>query len=130
MTSSSGNYDVKSFFDIMWEKRPTDFILGYIILHLRTVIQINIIYFCFRKRDTGSGPLYPIMGFGQIYVYNNKLNFQIKNVCIIKCKLNAKTKRVFMKTKNSVKTKTTEGKTVRQTNTSPNHLNTFHLKFG
>ena len=48
-----------------WEKRPTDFILG-IILHLRTVIQINIIYFCLRKRDTGSGPLYPIMGFGQI----------------------------------------------------------------
>ena len=48
-----------------WKKRPTDFILG-IILHLQTVIQINIIYFCLRKRDTGSGPLYPIMGFGQI----------------------------------------------------------------
>ena len=48
-----------------WEKRATDFILG-IILHLQTVIQINIIYFCLRKRDTGSGPLYPIMGFGQI----------------------------------------------------------------
>ena len=46
-------------------KRPTDFILG-IILHLRTVIQINIIYFCLGKIDTGSGPLYPIMGFGQI----------------------------------------------------------------
>ena len=28
--------------------------------------QINIIYFCLGKRDTGSGPLYPIMGFGQI----------------------------------------------------------------
>ena len=51
-----------------WEKRPTDFILG-IILHLRTVIQINIIYFCLGKIDTGSGPLYPVMGFGQIYVY-------------------------------------------------------------
>ena len=49
------------------EKRPTDFIFG-IILHLRTVIQINIIYFCLGKRDTGSGPLYPIMGFGQITV--------------------------------------------------------------
>ena len=36
------------------------------IKHLRTVIQINIIYFCLQKRDTGSGPLYPIMGFGQI----------------------------------------------------------------
>ena len=53
-----------------WEKRPTDFILG-IILHLRTVIQINIIYFCLQKRDTGSGPLYPIMGFGQIYLIYN-----------------------------------------------------------
>ena len=52
-----------------WEKRPTDFILG-IILHFRTVIQINIIYFCLEKRDTGSGPtpLYPIMGFGQIKI--------------------------------------------------------------
>ena len=48
-----------------WEKRPTDFILG-IILNLRTVIQINIIYFCLQKSDSGSGPLYPIMGFGQI----------------------------------------------------------------
>ena len=48
-----------------WEKRPTDFILG-IILNLRTVIQIDIIYFCLQKRATGSGPLYPIMGFGQI----------------------------------------------------------------
>ena len=38
-----------------WEKRPTDFILG-IILHLRTVIQVNIISFCLGKRDTsGSG---------------------------------------------------------------------------
>ena len=45
------------------EKRATDFILG-IILHLITVIQINIIAFCLRKRDTGRGPLYPIMGFG------------------------------------------------------------------
>ena len=53
-----------------WKKRPTDFILG-IILHLRTVIQINIIYFCLRKRDTGSGPLYPIMGFGQM-MYTKK----------------------------------------------------------
>ena len=51
-----------------WEKRRTDFILG-IILHLRTVIQINIIYFCLGKIDNGSGPLYPVMGFGQIYVY-------------------------------------------------------------
>ena len=41
-----------------WEKRATDFILG-IILHLQTVIQINMIYFCLEKRDTGSGPLYP-----------------------------------------------------------------------
>ena len=41
-----------------WEKRATDFILG-IILHLKTVNQINIISFCLGKRDTGSGPLYP-----------------------------------------------------------------------
>ena len=40
------------------KKRATDFILG-IILHLITVIQINIISFCLGKRDTGSGPLYP-----------------------------------------------------------------------
>ena len=46
-----------------WEKRATDFILG-IILHLITVIQIDIIAFCLGKRDTGRGPLYPIMGFG------------------------------------------------------------------
>ena len=37
-----------------WEKRATDFILG-IILHLKTVNQINIISFCLGKRDTGSG---------------------------------------------------------------------------
>ena len=30
-----------------------------IILHLKTVNQINIISFCLGKRDTGSGPLYP-----------------------------------------------------------------------
>ena len=51
-----------------WEKQATDLILG-LILHLQTVIQINIIYFCLEKRDTSSGPLYPvpmIMGFGQI----------------------------------------------------------------
>ena len=41
-----------------WEKRATNFILG-IILHLQMVIQMNIIYFCLGKRDTGSGPLYP-----------------------------------------------------------------------
>ena len=35
-------------------------------LHLRTVIRINIIYFCLGKRDTDSCPLYPIMDFGQI----------------------------------------------------------------
>ena len=40
-----------------WKKRATDFILS-IILHLQTVIQINIMYFL-GKRDTGSGPLYP-----------------------------------------------------------------------
>ena len=45
------------------EKRATDFILG-IILHLITVIQINIIAFCLGKSDTGRGPLHPIMGFG------------------------------------------------------------------
>ena len=42
-------------------------ILG-IILHLRTVIQINIIYICLGKRETGSSPLYPIMGFGEIVI--------------------------------------------------------------
>ena len=36
-----------------WEKRPTDFILG-IILHLQTVIQINIIYFFLGKGDTAA----------------------------------------------------------------------------
>ena len=41
-----------------WEKRATDFIFG-IILHLKTVNQINIISFCLGKRDTGSGRLYP-----------------------------------------------------------------------
>ena len=46
-----------------WEKRATDFILG-IILHLITVIQIDIIDFCLGKKGTGHGPLYPIMGFG------------------------------------------------------------------
>ena len=53
---------------VFWDKcgsYSVQLILG-IILHLRTVIQINIIYFCLQKRDTGSGPLYPIMGFGQI----------------------------------------------------------------
>ena len=54
-----------------WEKRATDFIIG-IILHLRTVIQINIISFCLMfGKDTGSGNLfYPvpmIMGFAQMY---------------------------------------------------------------
>ena len=34
-----------------WEKRATDFILG-IILHLITVIQIDIISFCLGKRDS------------------------------------------------------------------------------
>ena len=51
-----------------WEKRATDIIFG-VILHLRTVIQINIISFCLGKRDTGSGLLYPVpmnMGFDQI----------------------------------------------------------------
>jgi len=50
-----------------WEKRATDFILAEnlgFILHLITVIQIDIIAFCLGKRDTGRGPLYPIMGFG------------------------------------------------------------------
>jgi len=56
-----------------WEERLTDFILG-IILQLRTVIQIDIIYFCLEKRDSGSGLLYPIMGFGQIY-YTKKWVF-------------------------------------------------------
>ena len=63
-----------------WEKRPTDFILG-IILHLRTVIQNNIIYFCLGKRDTGSGPLYPIMGFGQIsslFDYNVRVLYKVE----------------------------------------------------
>ena len=47
-----------------WEKWATDFILG-IILHLIMVIQIDIIVFCLRKRDTGRSPPYPIMGFGK-----------------------------------------------------------------
>ena len=49
-----------------WEKRATDFILG-IILHLQTVIQINIIYFCLGKRETGDwqrSTLPIVMGFG------------------------------------------------------------------
>ena len=33
------------------------------------VIQTDIIPYCLGKGDTGSGPLYPIMGFGQIYLY-------------------------------------------------------------
>ena len=49
-----------------WERRATDFIL---ILHLITVIQIDKIYFCLGKRDTGRGSLYPIMGFGKIHNY-------------------------------------------------------------
>ena len=59
------------------ERLISDFNLG-IIFHLQTVIQINFIYFCLGKRDTGSGP--PIvmgfgpfgqivMGFGQISTY-------------------------------------------------------------
>ena len=35
-------------------------------------VHYNIIYFCLQKRDTGSGPLYPIMGFGQITISRKK----------------------------------------------------------
>ena len=38
----------------IWGKRATNFILG-IILHLMTVIQIDIIALCFGKIDTGRG---------------------------------------------------------------------------
>ena len=44
-----------------WEKRATDFILG-IILHLITVIQIDIIAFCLGKRDWPRSTL-PNYGF-------------------------------------------------------------------
>ena len=46
-------------------RRATNCILG-IILQLITIIQIDIFSFCLGKRDTGRGPLYPIMGFGKI----------------------------------------------------------------
>ena len=80
-----------------WEKRPTDFILG-IILHLRPVIQIliNIIYFCLGKRDTGSGPLYPIMGFGQItisiiyfFIFNIELEYVELSINFSRTKINS-----------------------------------------
>ena len=53
-----GSFSESITFVNKWEKRATDFIFG-IILHLKTVNQINIISFCLGKRDTGSGPLYP-----------------------------------------------------------------------
>ena len=43
------------------------------------VIQINIIYFCLQNRDTGSGPLYPIMGFGQIKIFAFEVSAFLKN---------------------------------------------------
>ena len=49
------------------KKRATDFTLG-IILHLNTVIRIDIISFCLGKRDTGNSPLYPIIGFRIIII--------------------------------------------------------------
>ena len=55
--------------NVEWVERATDFILG-IILHLITVIPIDIIAFCLGERDTGRGALYPIVGFGQIVKIN------------------------------------------------------------
>ena len=54
---------------LFWEKRATDIILS-IILHLITVIQINIIAFILEReiQPTGRSLLYPIIGYGKIYV--------------------------------------------------------------
>ena len=59
-----------------WEKRATDFNLG-IILHLRTVFQIDIISICLGKGDTGNGPLSPNMGFGKLFHWQYCMRYNV-----------------------------------------------------
>ena len=71
--------------NVEWEKRASDFFLG-IILYLITVIQIDIIAFCLGERDAGRGPLYPIVGFGQI-VNINLWHDHFLDICGLLCSL-------------------------------------------